>query len=394
MYSIAFSLLSLGLTSSSSVDENLASDAPIAEETVRVPVADLVLDEHCAYLRDLDSANLSDINTLDLVGKAIKDVTANASGCSCSHDVFTELLAGADDYLLKLMDMPIYGDFIAANKELSTVPLAGSAEARFESTLSHWNGEEGYSVIAETFGPLYPLCEYKKFSEFQIYTNDFSGNTMMYGLAFHYRYLQNQSEVNPSEQSLLQASKVVLNRAASVFASFFTEEMLYSPGYLTNNFFRSILRSSRDDLIGALAAARDLYPKVSDSGKAALLRYAGALRLGFTSVEGSGGSMINELRKVLILEDGGTAEAPSQLTAPFVAEIRAIIAKTAVMIRKGQSPDVEDSEITLEAAMDRLARSETGFSFAAPVDAPIASSASAYTLGMISVFVASLMVVS
>jgi hypothetical protein len=253
-----------------------------------------------------------------VISDTIRSVLVTASNCSAPQEEYSELMAAADSFIYKITEMPLYQAMIDHRRtHQSEIP------ATFLSKLHLMGGIPLFMMSGPLVHLSCPRAEFERFAHFQLFADDhYDGLALLYGLSAFYRHLEQLGCRGSPQASLLRT-------AASISFLFFNEDMLQSEAYLTNNFFQA--RVGREDIAEALTSLRAIYPQVSAASKVALLKYAGALRVGFTSSEGTTGALIWEIRKILMRDD-------PEVSAGFLAQVSDIITETAMRIKRPPRP--------------------------------------------------------
>ena len=281
----------------------------------------------CDEVREICRGSVSAFTSVQEVASTIDTLMASVSACSAPQAEYEEVLAVTDKFILDISKTALYGDLIVKNYEkLMDSSPEGSDIDLFKKKLHGMGGWDHYHNRCPVNLLECPAADLSRFNSFQLFAGSFDGQTMMYGLGALSRHL-----VSIGCQT---QTRGVLKRAASVSYLFFSEKMLDSPAYLTNNYFQA--REGREDIADALIELRALYPKVSSPvSRMVLLKYAGALRMGFSTIEGTTGGLIWDIRKPLLLED-------PDLTQPFLSRMSNIVTATALFVKgKAKSPESE-----------------------------------------------------
>ena len=139
--------------------------------------------------------------------------------------------------------------------------------------------------------------------------------SIMFGISSIKRYLDEQVIDEFTRQKL---SDLVMTAAAIIYSHYFTESMLSSPTYLTHNMFE--MRRGKQDIVAALIAIKELYPRVHSDSRKSLLNIAGGLKLGFSSPEGTrSANLSSHVEKVKSLN--------GRMVAPLLLRLHAIMAQ-------------------------------------------------------------------
>lgn len=261
--------------------------------------------------------NLADLRS------TVVTLVALVANCSAPQAEYEEVLAVADKFILGVTETPLYAEMIAANRlRLMDTSSDDSIVSVFKQKLALMGGWEHYSTLGNVIRLVCPAADFDRYNDFQLFGGSFDGLSLIYGLSAFNRHL---ISIGCSSQT-----KEIMRRAASVAFLFFSELQLDSPSYLTNNLFQA--QEGREDIVDALVELKALYPQVGPASKVALLKYAGAMRIGFSSIEGTTGALIWDIRKPLLLED-------PLLTEPFLSRMSEITTATALFIKgKAKSP--------------------------------------------------------
>ena len=294
-------------------------------------------EDACEALRLLATVDpLVEYRTEKDLSQGIRTLLVSVSNCYGTEDEYEQAMRAADVFFIKVSETPLYRATIQSRKALSDVPF------HVTEKLSLMGGLHSLKASGPIILQACPEAQYDRFTDFELYGDiTYDGLSFFYGLAAFHRHLAVSNCSGETEaakvNSRVYAQSVIARTAASIFYLFFNENLLNSPAFGRANFFQVC---HRPDIKLALLKLKEIFPLVTtEASKTALLKYAGALSFGFSSLEGTTGSLLGELSKILVKND-------VEISRGFLAVVNRITSATAQFIkRKAPSPEADVTDL-------------------------------------------------